>query len=82
MLSTRAINSYRRSLKLWMGYVAEGHQASTFGVPAVTILGAMLNPDNGQMSDFLSRYRIKERDRRSREVRRVILLWLAELASD
>jgi hypothetical protein len=79
-LSTRAIHTYRRSLKAWMGYVAEKHWSDEFQCPAVTVLGALLDPVNGQMSDFLQRYPRRERDRRRHEVRYVVLLWLAELA--
>lgn len=79
-LSTRKTHSYRRALKLWMGYVADGHQASLLDVPAVTALGWLLDSEMGHLDDFLKRYRVVERDRRRGEVRQVVLLWLAELA--
>lgn len=79
-LSTRAIHTYRRSLKSWLNYVAENHWSDAFQCPAVTVLGAMLEPHSGQMADFLQRYPHRERARREHAVRYVILLWLAELA--
>jgi len=79
-LSTRAVHSYRRSLKAWMSYVADNHWSDEFECAVVTVLGALLEPDSGQMEDFLSRYPIRERERRRKEVRKVVLHWLAELA--
>lgn len=63
-----------------MSYVAENHWSDEFDCAAVTVLGALLEPDSGQMDDFVSRYPIRERDRRRGEVRKVVLQWLAELA--
>lgn len=77
-LSTRAINSYRRSLKSWMGFVADG-TASNFDTSVATALGLLLE-DQGHMDEFLQRYPIRERDKRQKAVRQVVLLWLAELA--
>lgn len=81
MLSTRAVHSYRRSLKGWMGYVTDGHRSTVFDVSAITVLGWLLD-DSGHLDEFLTRYKKHERDRRRREVRRVVALWLAEIATD
>lgn len=64
-----------------MGYVSENHWASAFEVDAITALSWLINPELGYMDDFLHRYRIVERDRRREEVKRVVILWLADFAS-
>lgn len=79
LLSRSAIGSYRRSLKSWMGYVADGEYASLFDVPVVEALTWLLS-DLGHMDDFLRRYPIAQREKRRREVRYVVLLWLIEMA--
>ncbi len=79
LLTTRANDSYRRSLKKWMGYVAAENYASLFDVSAVTALGWLLE-DDGHMDDFLQRYRRSERDRRRNEVRKAVLLWLIDIS--
>ncbi|MFY7929625.1 MAG: hypothetical protein ACOVS5_12210 [Oligoflexus sp.] len=78
-LSSLAIQTYRRSLSGWMGYVRDTQIASAFDRPAVEVLGLILEEDEF-MSDFLSRYPRDQRDRRKKEVRRVVLLWLIEFA--
>lgn len=64
-----------------MGYVSENHWASEFDVDAVTALGWLINPELGYLDDFLNRYRIMERDLSREEVKRVVILWLADFAS-
>lgn len=63
-----------------MGYVADRSWSSSFSMSAIAVLGSLIDPAYGAMDDFLRRYRRSERDRRRREVRRVVLLWLAEFA--
>lgn len=80
MISTRKVHSYRLSLKSWMGYVHETMWSDEFDCSLVDVLGALIEEDSGHMADFLNRYRMRERDRRGKEVRRVVLHWLADLA--
>ncbi len=79
-LSTRATNTYRRSLKSWMGYVADSNWSTEFDCSLVDVLGALVQEDSDHLNDFLSRYPTVERDRRKRDVRKVCLHWLADLA--
>ena len=79
-ISTHATYSYRRSLKSWMGYVADSNWSTEFDCSLVDVLGALVQEDSDHLADFLSRYAIGERNRRSEEVRHVALHWLADLA--
>lgn len=79
-LSTNTIHHYRRSLKAWMGYCADTNYATLHSAPLLQVLEGLLEVDSGSMADFLRRYPKGQRDRRRREVRYVILLWLADLA--
>jgi hypothetical protein len=79
LLSRSAIASYQRSLKSWMGYVKDGDYASQFDVSAVEALSWLLS-DLGHMEDFLRRYPVTQREKRRREIRYVVLLWLIEFA--
>jgi hypothetical protein len=79
-LSTRATNSYKRSLKAWMGYVHDSRWSLTFDCSLVDVLGALVQEDSDHLADFLSRYATRERDTRAKAVRSVVLHWLADLA--
>ncbi len=79
-LSTRAIHTYRRSLKAWMGYAADSQWSGEFNTSLLSVLEELLQADSGFMDDFLQRYPKEQRDRRRQEVRYVVLFWLAELA--
>lgn len=79
-LSTRATHSYRRSLKSWMGYVADSHWATEFDCSLMDVLGALVQEDSDHLADFLSRYPTRERGQRGKQVRSVVLHWLADLA--
>lgn len=80
VLTTRATDAYRRSLKSWMGYVADSNWSTEFDCSLIDVLGALVADDSDHMADFLSRYPVRERDRRGRDVRKVCLHWLADLA--
>lgn len=79
-LSTRATNSYYRSLKSWMGYCQDSMWSLTFDCSLVDVLGAMVEENSDHMEDFLTRYPVDERNRRRKDVRHVVLHWLAYLA--
>lgn len=72
--------NYRRSLKLWMGYVEETQWASLLDVGAVMALSWLVMPDSPHLEEFLTRYRKDQRERRRQQVRYVVLVWLAEFA--
>jgi hypothetical protein len=55
-LSTRKINSYRRSLKLFMGYCRESNWAMEFHTPVWEVLGELLLNQQGTLDHFLTRY--------------------------
>jgi hypothetical protein len=78
-ITTAQINRYRRSLKDYMGYRAEDNWSTQFDTHLVNVLDNLLNQP-GPMQDFLSRYPLKERDRREPEVRYVVTHWLADFS--
>lgn len=80
MLTEHQRKAYRHALEGYLGYVAHGHQASTFNRPAWEVLGWLLMNEEGHLDEFLTRYPRVERPRRKREVRQAIALWLAEMA--
>jgi len=79
-ITSQRAAGYRRSLKSWMGYVAETQWADAWGCSVVTALGYLLH-EEGYVLDFLNRYPVKERDRRRSEVVYVVTHWLADIAS-
>lgn len=79
-ITRRRAAGYRRSLKSWMGYVAETQRAEAWDCSVVAALGYLLS-DEGYLLDFLIRYPVRERDRRRSEVVYVVNHWLADIAS-
>ena len=75
------IARYKTSLKWFMGYRADGHWATAFDLPAVEILGALIDPEQAHLQDFMRRYRRVDRPWRETEVKQVICLWLSEFAA-
>ncbi len=81
-LTTREFESFERSLKIWCGFVAATYWSTVFDCSVVDVWARLLEPQDGAINEFLSRYPVSKRERYRGKVKRTAIYLLAELACE